>query len=102
MLKKIWGGVKKFAEVGEAGPGPHGVKSGLKRVPTHLAFFGAPSMAVALAIPPGPWKWLPAGVMLVQGIRGEWDDYHNGQDTLGKALIDVASQSTLAVVGALI
>ncbi|MDE1940885.1 MAG: hypothetical protein KGI66_02085 [Patescibacteria group bacterium] len=82
---------------------PHDWKAGIRRIPLHLGAFGAPSFLVAYFLcPPGPWKWIPAVGMTVQAVRGEWDDVANGEDTVGKAIIDAASQSALAIVGALV
>ncbi len=94
--------LKKLFHAGEGGPMPHGVKAGLKRVPLHLATMGLPSLVAALLIPPGPWEWIPAAVMVAQAVRGEIDDVKNGEDTVGKAVIDGLSQSAPAVIGALL
>ena len=94
--------LKKFLALGTDGPEPHNAKAGLKRAPVHLALFGVPSVVAIALIPPGPWKWLPAGVLVAQAVRGEWDDYHGGEDTLGKAALDALTQAGPAVVAALI
>lgn len=102
MFKKIWQALKSFEAMGTHGPTPHGLKAGLKRVPTHLVLYGVPSLLVCAAIPPGPWKWIPAAAMVAQGVRGEFQDVKEGEDTWRKALLDLASQSGLAILGALI
>lgn len=102
MLKRISNALRKFIAIGTGGPEPHDIKAGLKRVPTHLVLFGGPGLLAAALIPPGPWKWIPAGVMVVQAVRGEWDDVANGEDTVGKAILDGLSQSAGAIVGALL
>lgn len=81
---------------------PHGLKAAIKRLPIHLGAMGVPSLVAALLIPPGPWKWIPAAVMVGQAVRGEIEDVQDGSDTVGKAIIDGVSQSVLAIVGALI
>lgn len=81
---------------------PHGIKDALRRVPLHLGAMGVPSLIAALLIPPGPWKWIPAAAMVGQAVRGEIADVRDGDDTVGKAIIDGISQSALAVVGALL
>lgn len=81
---------------------PHGIKDGLKRIPLHLGAFGLPSLLAAILIPPGPWKWIPAAIMVGQAIRGEYDDVQDSSDTVGKAVIDGLSQTALAFIGAII
>lgn len=78
---------------------PHNWWDGIKRIPLHLAAFGGPALIADLLLPPGPWKFIPAGIMISQAIRGEYDDVKNGEDTIPKAIIDGVSQSALAVLG---
>lgn len=99
MFKSIVSGAKKFLALGTGEAAPHGVKAGLKRIPVHLALFGGPSLLATLLIPPGPWKVIPAAIMIGQGLRGELDDVQNGEDTKGKAALDLLSQSGLAILG---
>lgn len=68
----------------------------------HLPLFGGASVAATLLIPPGPWKWIPAAVMVAQAIRGELDDYRQGEDSACKAVIDGLTQSLPAVIAALL
>ena len=98
MLKLI----HKFLSIGTHGPQPHNLKAGLKRVPVHLTTFGIPSLIVCLLIPPGPWKWIPAGILIAQAVRGEIDDVQNNEDTIGKAIVDGISQTALAILGGIL
>jgi hypothetical protein len=106
FLKRIAGavksGVRSFLAIGTHGPGPHNWKAGLKRAPVHLALFGAPSVLAVALIPPGPWKWIPAAVLVAQAIRGELDDVQHREDTPAKAIIDALTQAGPAIVAGLL
>lgn len=79
---------------------PHGWRDGIKRALTiHLPLFGAPSV-LAVYLIPGPFKWIVAGAMAAQAVRGELDDVKNGEDTPAKAIIDAVSQAGPAIVAA--
>ena len=94
--------VKAFLALGTHGPEPHNAKAGIERAPVHLVTMGLPSLGVMLLLPPGPWKWIPAAVMVGQAVRCEIEDVKNGEDTVAKAILDGLTQAGPPLLGALL
>jgi len=72
-------------------------KDGIKRIPLHLASFGAP---VGLVVWYGGWSG--SAVLVAWRAYEEYQDWRQGRDTLAKAFIDFASQTIIPAVIAII
>jgi hypothetical protein len=72
-------------------------RAGIRKIPLHLATFGWPGALVT-------WYggWGAAAVLVAWRGYEEYHDWRCGYDTLGKALIDLVSQTIGAVTVAII
>ncbi len=74
------------------------IAQGWKKFPLHLLGFGIPFGTVA-------WfggTWGPALVLFAWRSYEEYLDWHEKRDTLGKALLDLLSQTLITTVVAII
>ena len=79
-----------------SGPLPNTFTDGLRKIPVHFLGFGAPFGLVAWY---GGWGTL--ATLAAWRSYEEYLDWHQGRDTLAKAIVDLTSQlagTTLALV----
>lgn len=79
-------------------PGPHNWKLGLKDAPLHLGAFGVPFGIACHFIPP-PYNFAALGGLAIWRAIAERQDYKQGDDTKGKAVIDFATQVAGGALG---
>jgi hypothetical protein len=72
-------------------------RDGVKRIPLHLATWGLGGVLASVWL-----GWIPLAFVLGAAIRGEYQDFTNGEDTVGKAIIDFSSQIVLPLTVALV